>query len=125
MERRNKTRHDLQLVCHIGSGKVLSRPVAAAVTSNVSRDGMLMSWQSAVPLPEVGSHLTVDVELPGQGGLDVRFMRCRTTVVRIDVPKSGEPSVALHIEQIRFVDNSTTIPAARLKAMPVVSGKLN
>ena len=122
MERRSKTRHDLQLICHIGTGKVLSRPLAA-VTSNVSRDGLLMRWLPAVPLPKIGFRLTVEVELPNSDGFGMRFMRCQTRVVRIDRPKTSDSSVALQIEQIRFVDGPATSAIPDLEAMPVANEK--
>lgn len=117
MERRNKNRHDLQLVCHIGDAKVLSataepgsKALAAmtskgaveATTENMSRDGMLMRWLDGIPLPEIGTILTVDVDLLGGADFGPRVMRCQTTVVRITGRAGGRRGVGLRIDRVRF-----------------------
>jgi len=109
MDRRNKTRHSLQLICRAESGTVRSSmdPAAAAgtpegITENMSRDGILMRWLDVVPLPEIGSPLTVEVELPEDSEFGPRVMRCKTTVVRITRRQDGQRSVGLRIDHVRF-----------------------
>ena len=120
MERRSKNRHDLQLVCHIGETKVLSatpeqgsraleamtaKGAVEATTENMSRDGMLMRWLDGVPLPEIGTILTVEVDLPGgedfgpprdalpdHGGPYYRTARCAARRGPPDRPGSFQPS---------------------------------
>lgn len=102
MDRRTKHRVDLQLICSLGGSAVRSTPLQS-VTENISRDGILMRWLRTVPLPEVGSGLTVEFALPASGEFGQRAMRCRTTVVRITKGMDGQSAVALHIEGINFV----------------------
>ncbi len=117
MERRSKNRHDLQLVCHIGETKVLSatpeqgsraleamtaKGAVEATTENMSRDGMLMRWLDGVPLPEIGTILTVEVDLPGGEDFGPRVMRCQTTVVRITGRPGARRGVGLRIDRVRF-----------------------
>lgn len=97
MDRRNKLRLDLELICRIAPGTILSRPLNG-LTHNVSRDGMLIRWNSQEPLPLKGSPLVVEVELPEGFGFGPRLMRCNTTVVRIE-----GAAVGLQINNMRFV----------------------
>lgn len=101
MDRRDKERHELQLVCRFGAARVLSAPYQG-VTENVSRAGILMHWLEAVPLPEPGDSLNVEVDLPGGADFGPRVMRCATTVVRIVDGKAGIPLVGLRINKVRF-----------------------
>jgi hypothetical protein len=111
MNRRTKERLDLRLLCRIGSDQILSAPGTPSrglgLTQNLSRSGLLLRWLDAVALPEVGSALTVDIELPADGAFGPRVMRCRTVVVRILAPVEGVgeglPTVGLRIRNIRFV----------------------
>src|ERR1700686_3721313 len=104
MDRRTKARLDLQLLCRIGSDRLLSTPLEG-LTENVSRDGMLIRWAEPFPLPEIGCGLTVDVQLPANSGAAPRLMRCGATVVRIVREKTGDPSVGLRIDHVRFVES--------------------
>src|SRR5690242_2074449 len=116
MDRRTKARLDLQLLCRIGTERLVSAPLEG-LTENVSRDGMLMRWREPFPLPEVGCRLTVDVQLPTNSGTSPRLMRCGATVVRIVGESTGHPAVGLRIDSVRFVE-STPVGAHPLEAMP-------
>jgi c-di-GMP-binding flagellar brake protein YcgR len=124
MDRRTKQRVDLQLICSLGESAVRSTPLQS-VTENISRDGILMRWLDAVPLPAVGSALTVEFALPESEGFGKRAMRCRTTVVRITESSDGQSAVGLHIEGINFInaqEQARTEPD--LRSMPAISERV-
>jgi c-di-GMP-binding flagellar brake protein YcgR len=102
MDRRTKSRIDVQLTCYIGAGKVEAAPVRA-FTENVSRTGMLMCWSDDAPLPALGGKLTVDVQLPENSGFGPRVMRCRAEVIRLKPREGKTHEVALRVESMRFV----------------------
>jgi hypothetical protein len=122
MDRRTKARLDLQLLCRIGTDRLLSEPLEG-LTENVSRDGMLMRWTEPFPLPEVGCRLTVDVRLPVNSGTSPRLMRCGATVVRIVRENPGHPSVGLRIDNVRFVE-STEVRSYPLESMTPATDRL-
>src|SRR5438067_3251466 len=103
MDRRNKDRHNLQLVCVANAGTAYTAPFEG-VTENMSRDGMLLRWLHSVPLPEIGSVLKVEVELP-VSEFGPRVMCCATTVVRI-TGTGASRSVGLRIDNVRFRHSS-------------------
>jgi hypothetical protein len=107
MNRRTKDRLDLQLLCRVGAEKVLSKPSGATcslgLTENLSRSGLLIRWLDAVALPEVGTDLTVDIDLPVDASFGPRVMRCQATVVRIIRPIGVLPTVGMKIGNIRVI----------------------
>jgi hypothetical protein len=123
IDRRTKTRHDVRLVCHVGPGHVLSKAVAGIV-ENMSRGGMLMRWEEPVPVPNPGSSLVVDINLPENSEFGSRAMRCRTEVIRVTSRNGRRPMVALRIEQIRFVQKAAARRAA-LMTLPALSRSVN
>jgi hypothetical protein len=125
MDRRTNLRMELQLVCHVGPEKILSRPVGAT-TQNVSRNGMLMHWTQEAPLPSVGSRLSVEVDLPANADFGPRVMKCRTTVVRI-IPGGGsdKDSVALRINSMRFAEGPAGHRSVNLNHVASASKRVN
>ena len=118
MDRRTKQRIDLQLLCRLGTGAIRSTPLEG-ITENISRNGILMRWLDAVPLPEVGAELTVEFSLPESEDFGPRVMRCETTVVRIKTGANGQPAVALRIDGLRFAAAQTPMdPEYDLASMP-------
>jgi c-di-GMP-binding flagellar brake protein YcgR len=109
MERRTKSRIDVQLTCCV-AGKAEATPVRA-LTENVSRTGMLMRWSGTSPLPKVDGKLTLDVLLPENSEFGPRVMRCRTEVARIIQRAEDEHEVALRVLTMRFIK-----PGSRAKA---------
>jgi c-di-GMP-binding flagellar brake protein YcgR len=109
MERRTKSRIDVQLTCCVDAGKAEATPVRA-LTENVSRTGMLMRWSGKSPLPKVDGKLTLDVLLPENSEFGPRVMRCRTEVARVIQRAEGEHEVALRVLTMRFIK-----PGARTK----------
>ena|SRR5579862_8426319 len=82
MNRRSSTRVAVRLVCHVVWP--LDGQRGAALTENISRDGMLLRWDdSCGRLPNTGDMLIVEVELPEQEGFERRCIRCQTTVARV------------------------------------------
>ena len=96
-------RHDLALVSQVGTNQILIRPLDCMV-ENMSRGGMLLRWEGDAPVPVAGSRLIVQVALPPNDDFGPRQMRCHTSVVRVVNTAGQHQSVALRIEQIRFVD---------------------
>lgn len=130
MNRRTKERIDLRLLCRIGPEKVLSSATAnqsqvVGMTQNLSRCGLLMQWMDSVDLPEAGSSLTVDIDLPADEAFGPRLMRCGTTVVRI-IPCDGGFTVGMKIRNIRFVapKRSSTPKAGPTAKQPKVSKRV-
>ncbi len=140
MDRRAKDRHDLKLLCHVAGAKAGRKPgggngpgttaagfIAGEVeslTENMSRDGMLMRWLDHIPLPELGSALTVEVDLPAGSEFGPRVMKCDATVVRITGRPGTKRSVGLRLEKIRFT-KAIGRRKIDLAAMPVVSDRVN
>jgi hypothetical protein len=129
MDRRNKDRHNLQLVCLAKAGTAHSTS-HEVVTENMSRDGILMRWLDSVPVPELGSLLNVEVALPASD-FGPRVMRCATTVVRITRRKDGNQSVGLRIESVSFRRATRTSGTAKsqkvmsLKDMAPISDRVS
>lgn len=126
MDRRTKSRIDVQLTCFIGNGKAHAEPIRA-LTENVSRDGMLMRWMEGAPLPNVDKKLVLDIKLPENSGVGPRVMRCRTEVVRI-TPEGDTHAVALRVLSMRFIKfrQATVVnPGNDLALMPVTAERVN
>ena len=78
MNRRIKSRIDVQLTCYVDAGKVKGAPLRA-ITENISRTGVLMRWVEGIPLPDIDGKLVLDLQLPENSGVGPRLMRCRKT----------------------------------------------
>ncbi len=111
MERRTKSRIDVQLTCCVDAGKAEATPVRA-LTENVSRTGMLMRWSGTSPLPKVDGKLTLDVLLPENSEFGPRVMRCRTEVARVIQRAEGEHEVALRVLTMRFIKPGVKVERA-------------
>src|SRR5579862_9054720 len=107
MERRAKSRIDVQLTCCVAGGRAQATPVHT-LTENVSRTGMLMRWAGDSPLPKVDRPLTLDVLLPENSEFGPRVMRCRTEVIRVTRRAEGEHEVALRVITMRFIKVGAT-----------------
>jgi c-di-GMP-binding flagellar brake protein YcgR len=114
MDRRTKTRIDVQLTCCINAGKAQATPVRA-ITENVSRTGILMRWGGESPLPQVTAKLTLDVLLPENSNFGPRVMRCRTEVARVIERTKGNHEVALRVLSMRFIQAGANERSARKK----------
>ena len=128
MERRAKQRLDLQLLCRIGPSKLLSAPVgtgAVLVSQNLSRTGILLRWLPSIPLPPIGSRLTLDVGLPRLPGQAARVMRCKAEVVRIELASDSHQLVGMKIGKIRFVQPSESAMNVDLASLQPATNLLN
>ena len=123
MDRRTKSRIDVQLTCYVGAGKVKAEPVRA-FTKNVSRTGMLMRWMEGVPLPGIDKPLVLDLQLPENSDFGPRVMRCRTHVVRVTPCEGGSHQVALRVLSMRFIKAKRIILPSDLALMPVAAGRV-
>ncbi len=124
MDRRGKSRIDVQLTCYVGAGKIKGEPMRT-LTKNVSRTGMLMRWMEDVPLPKLDRKLVLDLELPENSEFGPRLMRCRTQVTRV-VPNEDRPhEVALRVLSMRFVKTRRPITQRDLLEMPVAATRVS
>ena len=103
MDRRIKSRIDVQLTCSVEAGRAQVMPIRT-LTENVSRSGMLMVWGSGAPLPGLNKRLTLDVQLPENSEFGPRVMRCRAEVTRIVAREAGDHHVALRVLSMRFMN---------------------
>jgi c-di-GMP-binding flagellar brake protein YcgR len=123
MDRRTKSRVDVQLTCYVRPGKIKGQPLRT-LTENVSRTGMLMRWTPDVPLPKVEKKLILDIELPENSDFGPRLMRCRTEVIRV-VPRPRDAhDVALRVLSMRFVKTRREIKPSDLLKMPVAAPRV-
>lgn len=111
MERRTRSRIDVQLTCCVEGGNAEATPVRA-LTENVSRNGILMLWASGAPLPRIDGQLTLDVLLPENSEFGPRVMRCLTEVTRIIHRAEGGHEVGLRVISMRFVEPGVIKPGA-------------
>ena len=81
MDRRSKTRVDVQLTCLVTADRIEATPLRV-ITENVSRTGILMRWAADLPLPEVSKTMTVDVQLPENSDFGPRVMQVIVEIVR-------------------------------------------
>src|ERR1700685_4074106 len=102
MDRRNKSRIDVQLTCYVGTGRVQATPMRT-LTENVSRTGMLMRWVEGIPLPEIDKKLRLDLPLPENSEFGPRVMRCRTEVLRVIRSEGNPHAVALRVLSMRVI----------------------
>jgi len=124
MDRRTKSRIDVQLTCYIGAGRVTGEPMRT-ITENVSRTGILMRWMEGVPLPKVDGKLVLDLRLPENSDVGPRVMRCRTEVIRVAPGTGNSHEVALRVLSMRFMKGkSELVSASDLAAMPVAAGRV-
>lgn len=132
MDRRTKSRIDVQLACSVDAGKAQAMPIRT-LTENVSRSGMLMRWSGGLPLPQIEKKLTLDVLLPENSDFGPRVMRCRAQVTRIVERADGPHQVALRVLSMRFMNADDDQPQAGnkrrrkardLAAMPVATNRV-
>ena len=124
MDRRTKSRIDVQLTCYVGAGKVQAQPMRA-FTENVSRTGMLMRWMEGAPLPNIDRKLVLDLQLPENSEFGPRVMRCRTQVLRVTPVAGNSHEVALRVLSMRFIKSRREIRQIDLAAMPVAASRVS
>jgi c-di-GMP-binding flagellar brake protein YcgR len=122
MDRRSKTRVDMQLTCLVAADRLEATPVRV-FTENVSRTGILMRWAANSPLPEVSKTMTLDVQLPENSEFGPRVMRCRATVVRITRRSGDQPAVAFEVQNMRFIKPRSR-KARDLASMPLATNRV-
>jgi len=124
MDRRTKSRVDLQLSCRI-DGSSLTSENSGETTENISRNGLLLRWTRNTPVPETGSTLRVEVELPSDGNFAPRLIRCESTVVRIIKGRDGRSQIALKVHTMRFVEDAGRLWQGDTNAATQVRERLN
>lgn len=120
MNRRIKSRIDVQLTCYVGAGKVKGAPLRA-ITENISRTGVLMRWVEGIPLPDIDGKLVLDLQLPENSEVGPRLMRCRTEVVRVSRGQENTHEVALRILSMRVINSKHSHGTRDLASMPLAT----
>lgn len=123
MDRRTRSRIDVQLTCYVGAGRVQAEPVRA-FTENVSRTGVLMRWVEGIPLPAIDGKLVLDLQLPENSEFGPRVMRCRTEVLRVTPGKGNSHEVALRVLSMRFMKRKRDVRVSDLASMPVAVNRV-
>jgi c-di-GMP-binding flagellar brake protein YcgR len=124
MDRRNKSRIDVQLTCYIGAGRIKGEPLRT-LTENVSRTGLLIRWIDDLPLPEIDTKLILDLELPENSSFGPRVMRCQTQVKRVAPSTDKSYDVALRVLRMRFMKRTRQIRPNDLLNMPVTASRVS
>jgi hypothetical protein len=124
MDRRTKSRIDVQLTCYVGAGRVTGEPIRT-LTENVSRTGLRMRWVEGAPLPKIDRKLVLDLELPENSEFGPRVMRCRTQVLRVIPGEGNSHDVAVRVLSMRFMKGKREIRASDLASMPVTASRVS
>lgn len=124
MDRRGKSRIDVQLRCRIDGTGVLSEN-SGNTTENISRNGLLLRWSRNEPTPAIGTALRVEVELPTDGQFAPRLIRCESKVVRVIPGDGGLPQIGLRVESMRFVEDPLRVWLGDFNAATPVSERVN
>ncbi len=124
MDRRTRTRTDLNLTCRIDGGKSVSEN-SGETTENISRNGLLLRWTRSTPVPSIGTTLRVEVELPTEGQFVPRLIRCESTVVRVIEGADGGPQVGLRVDSMRFVEDPLRVRMGLVNAATMASETVN
>lgn len=124
MDRRTRSRIDVQLTCYVGAGRVKGEPIRT-LTENVSRTGMLVRWMEGAPLPRIDGKLVLDLQLPENSEFGPRVMRCRTQVLRVIPGKKNTHDVAVRVLSMRFTTGKREIKPSDLALMPVAASRVS
>src|SRR6185312_10362042 len=108
MDRRTTSRVDFRLTCRIVNQGLVSEN-SGGTTENISRNGLLLRWTRPAPVPQAGSALRVEVELPSEGVFAPRVIRCDSTVVRVIAGDDGQSRIALKVDTMRFMDDTVRL----------------
>src|SRR5690349_7784511 len=102
INQRQNPRIDVRLRCRVSALGLCSGD--QMWTENISRNGMLVIWRSALAgeLPHVGQFVTVEVELPANHGFGRKCMHCQAQVVRVTTAGKDFPRVALSVNYMKF-----------------------
>ncbi len=103
VNRRENPRIEIKLRCYVASPGIRVRN--AMHTENMSRNGLLIAWQSEagpVPTPSVGQIVTVEIELPAHHGFGPKCIHCQGAVSRIATENPQAPAVALRLNYMDF-----------------------
>jgi len=104
VDRRQESRIPVQRPCRVMRSLEPLTEVPA-VTSNVSRSGMLVQFgELNVPgfLPKVGDFARILIDLPADAGFPPRALECSARVVRTDGSETGRPVAAFEIHGMRI-----------------------
>ena len=109
MNRRECTRMDVKLKCHVAPMKGWPQGLSG-LTENISRNGVLMICPPGgnAEQPKLGEVVTVEIELPENPVFGKKCIHCQATVVRVG-GHDGEPvQLAFSINQMKFTEYVTS-----------------
>jgi hypothetical protein len=121
INRRESPRIDIKLRCHVTSPALWMR--GSMYTENMSRNGVLVAWRGdggALPLPQLGQIVTLDVELPAHHGFGPKCIHAQGTVVRV-MQREDYPRVALSVNYMDFRTFEDRIHAVESGSAPANS----
>jgi len=100
--RRESPRIDIKLRCHVTSPALWAGN--AIYTENISRSGVLISWngEGLAVAPSIGQIVTIEVELPANHGFGQKCIHCQGTVTRVAQPANDGHQVALRVNYMDF-----------------------
>jgi hypothetical protein len=103
INRRESPRIDIRLSCRVTSPALGMS--GAMETENISRGGVLIAWGEAgggLEPPALGQLVAVEIELPAFHSFGRKCMHCEGSVMRVSLPESGRPRVALRVNYMDF-----------------------
>jgi hypothetical protein len=105
LDARRATRFDVQLTCRVSSPlQNFSR--LSGVTLNMSRCGLLATFEEAAPLepmPAIGQPARIILELPQSRSVPRRCLECLARVVRV-AQEPASRQVAFDLRRFQFRD---------------------
>ncbi len=109
MNRRGDERIEMQLPCRLMFPSVWSSSLDG-FTGNLHRNGVLVACRlkPGRDLPSVGDTATVHIELPPNRNFPPKFIRCDTTLVRIEELGDCGVQFAMKILTMDFQDDPAT-----------------
>src|SRR5437867_11417046 len=103
MNRRTRPRMEIALACHVAPVGADSHGIVA-VTENISRSGVLVSWKPEHPNsrpPEVGDLMRIEIELPANHVFGDKCIYCQATVVRVSRGENGAARIAFSVDHMQ------------------------
>jgi len=103
INRRDNNRVEIQLPCRVEFPAVWSGS-QSGLTANLHRNGMLVACRvkRGIELPALGATASVHIELPPSQHFPPKFMRCDTTLLRVEQIGESEFHFALQILNVDF-----------------------
>src|SRR5437867_9877395 len=122
MNRRESSRMDVKLRCHVARNRAWPQGLSGT-TENISRNGVLMLCADHIigDAPKVGEVVTVEIELPENPVFGRKCIHCQATVVRVSAEEGQPCRVAFSVNQMKFTEYANG--AAELRDIEAGAGQ--